>query len=310
MRTLLLGFVAVSLALPAAAHAQLQVGGKASNFGSVTLAPGFTPDPRTVSVVSGGSLDVRDMGLGSGCVGYATSQPDYIVHLSSSSSRLRFYVEGDGDTGLVVNGPRGGWECNDDSYGGVDPTVTFDSAPSGQYDVWVTSYSSGDNISTTLHVTELDRYPGYDGSSSTSSARLSIGGSSANFGSVSLSGGFTPDPYQVSVTSGGRLDVRDMGLGSGCVGYATAQPDLIVQYSSAADMLRFYMEGDGDTALVVNGPDGSWHCNDDAYGLDPTVTLRNPGSGQYDIWVTSYSSDENITGTLSVTELESRHPQQ
>lgn len=291
---------------PTLLSAQLETGGSASNFGSVTLAPGFSPDPRTVSVLSGGTLSVGEMELGSGCVGFATTQPDYIVNLSSEADRLRFFVEGDGDTGLVVHGPAGSWACNDD-HTGLDPLVTVQGALAGQYDVWVTSYSGEDHVPSTLHVTELDLQPG---SSSTSTANdLAIGGDAANFGQVTLAPGFSPDPYSVSIRSGGTLDIGAMELGPGCLGSGTFQPDFILQYAGDGDMLRLYVDGNGDTGLVVNAPDGSWHCNDDSYdGLDPTVTFQGAESGQYDVWVTSYSEGENVDGTLSITELEDRHP--
>jgi hypothetical protein len=308
MRRALLCLTLVVAGIPAPSAAQLQLGGDASNFGTVTLSPGFAPDPRSVSVLSGGTLDVPSMGLGSGCVGYATAEPDYIVHLTAESDRLRFYVEGDGDTGLVINGPAGGWSCSDDSYDTVSPTVTLDHASPGQYDIWVTSYSSGENITGTLYVTELDNHPGASGSNG-SDAELAIGGSTANFGSVSLSTGFSPDPYSVSVISGGTLDVGSMDLADDCVGYATEDPDLILNFTGNGNMLRFYVEGDGDTGLVINGPGGSWTCNDDSYdGMNPTVTIPQAGSGQYDVWVTSYESGENVNGTLHVTELDDNRP--
>jgi hypothetical protein len=297
--------VLLLLLVAAPGHAQLNTGGSGSNFGTVKLSPGFTPDPHAVSVMSGGDVDVRALALGTGCVGYATSQPDYIVQLSGSSSRLRFFHEGDGDTGLVVNDPNGGWHCNDDSYGGVSPTVDVDAAPAGQYDVWITSYSSGDNISGRLNVTELDRYPGWD----EGATALESGGDESNFGRVTLSAGFTPDPRTVTITSGGNLDVRAMDLGEGCVGYATGRPDFIVDLTDESAFLRFFVNADGDTGLVINDPEGSWRCNDDAHGgLNPAVDLRDAPIGQYDVWVTSYSSGENISGTLHVTELESQRP--
>jgi len=74
--------------------------------------------------------------------------------------------------------------------------------------------------------------------------------------------------------------------------------------------LRFYVTGNGDTGLVVNDPAGEWHCNDDSYGgVNPTITIGGALKGQYDVWVTSYSSDDRLSGTLHVTELESRHPE-
>jgi hypothetical protein len=74
-------------------------------------------------------------------------------------------------------------------------------------------------------------------------------------------------------------------------------------------MLRFYVDGDGDTGLVINDGSGRWHCNDDSYGgTNPTVTIYDAPSGQYDVWVTSYESGEAVTGKLYITELENRHP--
>ena len=137
---------------------------------------------------------------------------------------------------------------------------------------------------------------------------LNIGGSNANFGVHRLNGGFMPDPMTVSVVSGGSLNVRNMGLGAGCTGYATSNPDFILQYNNAASFLRFFVRAQGDTALVINDASGNWHCNDDAVGTNPMVSIDNPPSGQYDIWVSSYTAGQNLRGTLSVTELRSQQP--
>jgi len=291
---------------PEGLAAQLAIGAATSNFGSVTLSPGFSPDPHSVSILSGGDLSVEELNLGSGCVGYATRAPDYTVQFTGTSDRLRFYVEGEGDTGLVVAGPGKQIRCNDD-WSGLDPMVTFMGAEAGRYDVWVSSYASGDNISSTLYVTELDYEPNAGSADSTGS--LDIGGSSSVFGRTVLSAGFMPDPFSVPVTSGGSNNVSAMDLGAGCVGYATSTPDYILDYTSGQSMLRFFVEGEGDTALIINAPDGSWHCDDDSYGTtDPSVTFQSPGSGQYDIWVASYSSGTNVSGTLKITELDAVRP--
>ena len=297
-------------ALPALAAqgvtAQLAIGAATSNFGSVTLSPGFSPDPHSVSILSGGDLSVEDLNLGSGCVGYATRAPDYTVQFTGTSDRLRFYVEGEGDTGLVVAGPGKEIRCNDD-WSGLDPMVTFVGAEAGRYDVWVSSYSSGDNVSSMLYVTELDYEPG--SGSSAMAGDLDIGGSSSIFGRTVLSAGFMPDPFTVPVTSGGSNNVSAMDLGAGCVGYATSTPDYILDYTAGQSMLRIFVDGEGDTALIINAPDGSWHCDDDSYGtIDPSVTFQRPGSGQYDIWVASYSSGTNVSGTLKITELDAERP--
>jgi len=298
------------------AEAQLQIGGSSSNFGTGNLNGGFMPDPNTVSITSGGSLDSRSMTLGSGCVGYVTRQPDYILNYSNAASFLRFFFQGSGDTTLIINDASGNWHCNDDSAG-LNPQVSINNPPSGQYDIWVGSYAASANISGTLSITEL-RSNSVSASVETieenrlakQSGSLSFGGSSSNFGSRNLSGGFMPDPSQVAITSGGSLDSRTMSLGPGCNGYVTRQPDFILNYSDAASFLRFFVRaaGSGDTTLIINDAAGNWHCNDDSSGLNPMVSINNPPSGQYDIWVGSYRASENLSSQLFITELRSETP--
>ena len=76
-------------------------------------------------------------------------------------------------------------------------------------------------------------------------------------------------------------------------------------WDGVSDELRvFFIANTADDAtLLINLPDGSWVCNDDADGtIDPMVALRNPSQGQYDIWVGSYQRGQFISGTLSITE--------
>ena len=145
-------------------------------------------------------------------------------------------------------------------------------------------------------------------------SRLLIGGSQSNYGRGSLSAGFMPDPFNVNITSGATasnaVHVNGLGLGPSCRGFATAQPDYILDLN-AGSFIRFYFtaQGRGDTTLVINDANGRWHCNDDSHGgLNPTVDINNPPSGQYDIWVGSYRAGTNISGQLHVTELRSNHP--
>lgn len=145
-------------------------------------------------------------------------------------------------------------------------------------------------------------------------ARLLIGGARANFGIQRINAGFMPDPHTVNVRSGGSLAVAPMNLGPSCRGHATAQPDYIVQYNgqSPTGILRFYFRANQsgqDATLIINDPQGNWHCDDDGGGnLNPMVTFNRPSAGQYDIWVGSYSDGDYIDGRLSVTELASNRP--
>jgi serine/threonine protein kinase len=131
------------------------------------------------------------------------------------------------------------------------------------------------------------------------------------FGTESASSGFSPDPMTVPVSSGGPVDASY--LDSGCRGYGAQAPDFRLQWGSEGGLLRFFFvpDGDGeDTGLVVNVPNGSWHCNDDSYGtLNPTVEFTSAATGQYDVWVTTYGSPgEFLPGTLHITELSSVTP--
>ncbi len=137
------------------AQAGLAIGGNRSNFGQRNVTPGFLPDPIDIPVVSGGSIDARSLGLGAGCVGFVTRQPDYIVHLAGNSPNLRMYVTSQADTTLLVNMANGSWRCNDDSFGGTNPTVELSGATGGQYDIWIGSYQAGVQARGVLHITEL-----------------------------------------------------------------------------------------------------------------------------------------------------------
>jgi hypothetical protein len=140
-------------------------------------------------------------------------------------------------------------------------------------------------------------------------ARLLTGGSASNFGRAQLRGGFMPDPFTVSITSGGNLDATSLGLPAECRGFVTRQPDFILDYEGRRSFLRIYFLSQGDTTLIVNDGAGNWRCGDDSFGtLNPSVDLSRPPSGQYDIWVGSFRAGENVRGTLHVTELRTRHP--
>ena len=122
----------------------------------------------------------------------------------------------------------------------------------------------------------------------------------ANFGSRSLSVGFTPDPFTVSVVAGGGIDASR--LGGSCVGKISSAPDFKLTYSAGSLPLVFRTRSGEDTTLVINGPDGRWYCDDDSYGDgDALVRFNNPRSGVYDVWIGTYG-DSPARGELQITE--------
>lgn len=133
------------------------------NFGQRRVRPGFRRDPMRIQVISGGSIAVNGIGLGSGCTGYVTANPDFVIQLTGPSPTLRVYVdhaEHSADTTLVIRKPDGTWICNDDSFGGRDPSVDLDNAVRGEYAVWIGSYQSGVQASARFNITEIrDNHP-------------------------------------------------------------------------------------------------------------------------------------------------------
>jgi serine protease Do len=123
--------------------------------GSVTLAPGFAPDPLITMVNGGGNVDVAAENLGPDCLGYTSPAPNYRLVLTGESANLRIFYIGDQDPTMIVSTPTLEWACNDDSFGTVHPTLDFPNATSGTYDIWIGGFTPGSPISGTLYITEL-----------------------------------------------------------------------------------------------------------------------------------------------------------
>lgn len=124
------------------------------NYGSLSLNAGFDGDPQVVALKAGGDLNASSS-ISSSCSGYITNAPDVRLNYSAGSLPLIISVASASDTTLVVNAPDGQWYCDDDSGSGTNPSVRFNSAQSGRYEVWVGTYSSGSNQDAQLHVSEL-----------------------------------------------------------------------------------------------------------------------------------------------------------
>jgi len=116
-----------------------------------------------------------------------------------------------------------------------------------------------------------------------------------NFGTYSLSAGFTPDPAELQVVAGGTIDASTLGYN--CAGMISNAPDVRLNWSGG--QITLGANSNEDTTIVVNTPDGSWACNDDTNGLNPAVTLS--GSGQYDIWIGTYNGG-TANATVYATE--------
>lgn len=290
-----------------------QPGAGGSNFGTITLAPGFMPDPNVSRGTSGGSIDAST--LSPACRGWISQQPDHLFVASAPFSNLRVVVNGAGqDTTLVVQRPDGSYACDDDTEN-RDPVVAG-GFPPGTYKIWVGSYTRGESIPYTLGLSELgSTMPSTLGGGAAvganvgavvgSAAGLDVSGPAGNFEPVSLNPGFVPDPHVKQGTSGGSIAANTVN--PSCAGHVSSRPDHIFTATGAFSSLRIMVRSDADTTLVVRRPDGTFLCDDDTEGTNPVVGGAFP-PGQYRIWVGSYSQGENAPYRIGFTELSSVTP--
>lgn len=280
--------------------------------GTTDLHAGFIPDPFSITLTGGGSVDVAAQELGANCTGYTSREPNLTLNWSGQSGRMGiFFVSSSGqDPTLLVRSPQGSWHCNDDFTGGVlDPMVEIASPAAGEYDIWVGSWTKDEIVSGTLSVTEgyfdpTQPYGYLPPVEQPTGDALDLGAPPV-FGEINLASGFDNDPFSIEVTSGGSVDVMAQNLGPDfCNGYTNRAPSFRIHWTGRSDRLSiFFTAGAGeDTTLVVNDPSGQWRCNDDWAGLDPGVTFYDPLQGQYDIWVGSYNQGMFATGTLYITQ--------
>ncbi len=135
--------VAVMLLTATQAFAQELNPDLSPNYGTITVGSGDTY--ASASILSGGSRSIsRHL---SNCRGYATHAPDIQVYISQNGySAVTFnFTASSGDTTMVVRAPGNRWYCDDDSGGSLNPRVYLTSPASGYYQVWIGSYSSGNN---------------------------------------------------------------------------------------------------------------------------------------------------------------------
>ena len=159
-RLTILGALLLVASVAVAQTARLVVNGSTANFGVHSLSGGFMPDPWTHEVTSGGNLDASSMGLGNECRGFVMAEPDVLLRYDDARMFLRVYFTSAADTTLIVRTPDGRWLCNDDSHGGLNPTVDIRGPRAGEYRIWVGSYRAGENTAGRLHVTEMrSRHP-------------------------------------------------------------------------------------------------------------------------------------------------------
>ena len=102
-----------------------------------------SPDAKASVTVQAGGND-RVAVQGSGCSGYITNATPSASVTWSGSGALSIYATSGGDATIVISDPDGRWHCSDDAdRSNANPAVTFASAKSGKYLVWVGMIDAG-----------------------------------------------------------------------------------------------------------------------------------------------------------------------
>lgn len=288
--------ILLSLILPSFGSAQSLLNPEgAPRYGNHALAPGFSPAPARFNGLSGGDIAVKSLNLGDNCLGYAASDPDFLIELSEEFSRITFLNASAEDTTLIINLPNGSWACNDDTNG-LNPALVFHNAPPGPYQVWIGSYAAETTDQSVLYISEAgpEALP--------TTATGPDPGRDPLYGETSLSPLFQPTPFTIQFIGGGRNPVADYVDGEGCRGYVSEAPDFSVYLSDAFTEIWFAVHSPADMTLLVNAADGSWLCSDDYLGVNPAVGLHFPLSGLYDVWLGSAAEGNYAAGIFYVAE--------
>jgi len=100
--------------------------------------------------------------------------------------------------------------------------------------------------------------------------------------------------FDLSVVAGGQNNLAECNLpGVSGVGYFITPPDFSFLLSGMAGYdLEVSVQGECDTALLVNTPSATWFFDDDSAGdLQPYLLLNAVGDGQLDAWVGTYNGE-------------------
>jgi hypothetical protein len=121
-----------------------------------------------------------------------------------------------------------------------------------------------------------------------------------------------PDPFLFTIIGGGGVDASSMG--EECAGYVTSNPTVALNWTNgdgeATDLLRIFTYSDYNASIIVQLPDGTYQCSDDAHEhlLDAQVDILSPAEGRYVIWVGTSAVDQIFAGFLVLTEQEAVSP--
>lgn len=122
------------------------------------------------------------------------------------------------------------------------------------------------------------------------------------YGAHILAPGFAPAPFILDALSGGDVAIKPLALGDNCLGYAAAEPDILLLLAGPFPRLTLLAASEADTTLIVRLPNKSWSCDDDTNGMNPALSYHNAAPGEYRVWIGSYAASSQASARFYVSE--------
>lgn len=237
--------------------------------------------------------DLTGLGFCPGFTGL--DAPDAVMTMDRPEAMISLYALSQVDLVLAVRAPDGQWYCNDDSFG-LNPGISIQQAPAGDYAIWVGAYHRGEQGGYNLYAALGE--PAWEAADRGQNAALNAE-AEPSVGRIGFGPGTLIDPRVIFDVAPSGFDAR--GMGPDCIGFITPdQPDLVIETEFGLPQLMVYMVSEADGVLLIVGPDGSIHCNDDFEGLHPGVMIPNPQPGPWAVFAGTYGGSGGMA-TLGVT---------
>lgn len=279
--------------------------------GVFSLDAGFGERTVTVSAAGQDRVDGVDDPDGNPCEGYVRADRPAIRLRHTAPGPLVLSASSDTDLVLFADTP-GGIACSDDGPESVDPLLVLDSAPAGDYTVWVGTWGSiarTADVRAELRISdevvreddiiqdiELDLDPAPLGPYSVGTYTPFDPDADAAL-RVDFEGGDLVRLPLPDGSAGGR--VPNPVAGSLCRGFLPLTPQLHVDLD-AEGPIALRAEGETDLVLVARLPDGTWMCSDDADGPNPGIQIDGRQRGAMRVWVGTFSAADAADAVVTL----------
>tara|TARA_R110002073_G_scaffold87564_4_gene207868 strand:+ start:229 stop:2028 length:1800 start_codon:yes stop_codon:yes gene_type:complete len=242
----------------------------------------FTP-VRVDARVFGTATDPAS-GFVRGCQGFVLPQGDAaLFEVTARMESLAFTGAGDGVVSMVLETPEGLYQCALADQQGLASAQLAGVSP-GAYRVWMGG-AQGAAIDARLiasdrPVTAVELF-GLDVSA------LGEPRAGRHVFAATASGGRQELALRAMLYADSELRPLSPEY---CPGYGRLDaPDAVVTLDRAQDQISLFAVSDRDLTMAVVSPDGSVICNDDAFELNPGVTINAAAAGDYQVFVGGYS---------------------